>query len=119
MKDKQKIDPKEAEKQRQMAEAVRLLGAKHPELVRQYQHIFLKNANGRAILKDILGDTKIFAINLREEDLAVRNYGSRLLHTIAGAHINPLSIDKLFSMFIDALAEYERTTTPIDERKIT
>lgn len=118
MKPKDKIDPKEAEKQRQMKEAVRLLGAKHPELVRQYQHILLKNANGRVILKDILGDTKIFAIHLSEEELAVRNYGAKLLYTVAGAHINPESLHKLFGIFIDALAEYARTTTPRDEREI-
>ena len=114
MKDKPKIDPKEAEKQEQMKEVVRLLGPKNHELVRQYQNLFLKNVNGKAILKDILFDTKVFAANLKEEDLPLRNHGIKLLYTIAGAHINPQSLDKLFGMFIDALAEYERSTTPLD-----
>ena len=114
MKDKQKIDPKEAEKQRQMKETVRLLGAKHPELVKRYQTIFLKHANGPEVLKDILHETNVFTANLREEDLPLRNYGIKLLYTIAGAHINPQSLDKLFSMFITALVEYERSTTPRD-----
>ena len=112
MKKPDKIDPKEAEKQKQMNDVVRLLGAKHPELVRQYQAIFLKHANGTTVLKDILHDTKVFALNLTEEQLPLRNYGIKLLYTIAGAHINPQSLDRLFGMFIDALVEYERSTTP-------
>ena len=119
MQAKDKRDPKEVESQKQMAEVVRLLGAKHPELVRQYQHVLLKNANGRVILKDILHDSKVFAIKLGEEDLADRNAGMKLILTLAGVHINPESLHKLFSMFIDALAEYTRTTTPRDEREIT
>ena len=114
MKDKAKIDPKEAEKQRQMAEAVRLLGAKRPELVRQYQHIFLKNANGKVVLRDILHDTKVFTAVLKEEDLPLRNLGMKLLLTIAGAHASPQTLESLFATFIDALAEYERNTTPLD-----
>ena len=112
MKDKAKIDPKEAEEQRQMADVVRLLGAKHPELIRRYQAIFLKHANGPEVLKDILDDTKVFALNLTEEQLPLRNYGIKFLYTIAGAHVNPQSLDKLFGMFITALVEYERSTTP-------
>ena len=114
MKDKPEQDPKEAEKKKQMQEVVRLLGAKHPELVRQYQNLFLKNANGRAVLKDILHETNVFTANLKEEQLPLRNYGIKFLYTVAGAHINPESLHKLFGMFIDALAEYERSTTPLD-----
>ena len=112
MKNKQKIDPKEAEKQKQMKKTVDLLGAKHPELIRQYQAIFLKHANGKAVLQDILDDTKVFALNLTEDQLPLRNLGMKLLLTIAGAHTSPQSLHKLFGMFIDALAEYERNTTP-------
>lgn len=118
MKPKEKPDPREVEKELQMKEVVSLLGAKHPELVRQYQNLFLKNANGRVILRDILEETKVFALDLREEQLPLRNYGIKMICTLAGVHINPESLHKLFGMFIDALAEYERTTTPRDEREI-
>lgn len=102
------------EKQIQLEEAAKLLGRKHPELVKQYQSVFLKSANGRAILKDILSDTLVFEAKLKPEDLALRNYGIKLLYTIAGAHVTPGKLDLLFSTFIDALADHERATTPID-----
>ncbi len=105
---------KEKDKKQQMGDVVRLLGAKHPEMVKQYQHIFLKNANGRAVLKEILRDTKVFAIKLTDNDLPLRNYGMNLLLTTAGAHLNPQTLESLFGMFIDALAEYERKTAPTD-----
>lgn len=119
MKPNDKRDPKQVETERQMQEVVRLLGAKQPELVRQYQNLFLKNANGKGVLRDILGDTKVFALNLTPEQLPLRNHGMGLLMTIAGVHINPESLHKLFGMFIDALEEYAKTVTPKDEREIT
>ena len=105
---------KEKSKKQQMGDVVRLIGAKHPELVKQYQQIFLKNANGRVILRDIIGDTGIFSIKLTEENLPLRNYGMKLLLTVAGVHQSPQTLESLFGMFIDALAEYERNTTPQD-----
>jgi len=100
------------QKAKQMAEAIKMLGPKHPELVREYQHIFLKNSNGRTVLKDVLRDTKVFTLGLKESDLPLRNYGVKLMYTIAGAHITPETLDSLFGMFIDALAEYELRTVP-------
>lgn len=110
--DKQKA--KELDKKKQMDDVVRLIGAKHPELVEQYKAIFLRHANGKTVLRDILGDTGIFAIKLTEDDLPLRNYGMKLLLTTAGVHKSPQTLESLFGMFIDALAEYERKTTPQD-----
>ena len=110
--DKQKA--KELDKKKQMEDVVRLIGAKHPELVNQYKAIFLRHANGKTVLRDILKDTKVFTLKLTEEDLPLRNYGMKLLLTTAGVHKSPQTLELLFGMFIDALAEYERTTTSKD-----
>jgi len=105
---------KDANKADQIRKAKKLLGDMHPNMIKEYQHIFLDSQRGQVVLRDMLGAMKVFSPNLTEEDLAVRNYGVNLMHTIAGAHVTPDKLESLYGLFVSALAEYERNTTPTE-----
>jgi len=96
----------------QIKKAEKVLGYTHPSMIKEYQHVFLDSPRGRLVLRDILGKAGVFDPNLTESDLAVRNFGTNLMLTVAGAHITPEKLESLYGKFVDALAEYERDTTP-------
>lgn len=98
----------------QIETAKRMLGEMHPKMIKEYQHVFLNDTRGRLVLRDILGKCGVFDPNLTEDSLSLRNFGTNLMLTIAGAHITPDKLETLYGKIVDALVEYERDTTPTD-----
>ena len=102
-------------KAKEKTRALRALGPKHKAMVELYQHTLLRTPEGKLVLKDLLMESKVFAIDINEKDLDSRNHGIKLIYTLAGAHIDSSRLDTLFTIFIDALAEYEQTVLPIED----
>ncbi len=98
----------------QIKKAGQVLGYMHPGMIKEYQHVFLDDPRGRLVLRDILGKAGVFDPNLTVENLAVRNFGTNLMLTVAGAHITPDKLESLYGKFVDAIVEYERDTTPTE-----
>lgn len=108
---------KAANRAAQKQKAENVLGYMHPNMIKEYQHVFLDDTRGRLVLRDILGKCGVFDPNLAVEDLSVRNFGTNLMLTVAGAHITPEKLESLYGKFVNALVEYERETTPTEETK--
>ncbi len=108
-------EAKAANRAAQKQKAENLLGYMHPSMIKEYQHVFLDSPRGRLVLRDILGKTGVFDPNLTEKDLSVRNFGTNLMLTVAGAHITPEKLESLYGKFVNVLVEYERETTPTEE----
>ena len=63
------------------------------ELIGQYRQVF-STRNGLEVLTHILGDLGVMQQMGTEEDVALKNYGNRLLSILAGGEVSANSVQE-------------------------
>ena len=76
-----------------------------------FRNVFLKDEQGRAVLKRLLYDLKVYAMDSEStpENMALKNYGGELILRLSGGG------DEAIDSMVIALVENERTMTKEDE----
>lgn len=76
-----------------------------------FRNVFLSDEQGRAVLKRLLFDLKVYAMDSEStpENMALKNYGGELILRLSGGR------DEAIDSIVVALVENERALTKEDE----